>query len=423
MIVTRILTLLSFLILSLSLNAQHDTTRMTLPQAEKMFLEKNLSLIAAKYNIDANQALISQAKLWDNPVLSTDQNIYDAGGGWFKHNASYGQVYAQVSQLIRTAGKRSKLAQLATDNTTLAKLQFEDVMRSLRYTLRSDFFEIDYLLNIKHTYDTQLQALSKLVAGFDEQFKAGNISLRENLRLKALVFGLQSDLVNLQTEIAPLQSEIKLLLQTTDSTFILPQPDQSTKNLSQIDVPRPDSLLRTALANRPDAKIAQTQLDYETHNLAYQRALAKPDVNVGAEFDQRSSYAPNYVGLAIGIPLPIFNRNQGNIKASKFNIQQQQTLRDQSNARIQNEVLAAYNKLKYFQEVNNGAQDDFAQQYDALFGNMLKSYQARQLNLLEFIDFAENYRDTKLKLAEQRNNLFKSVEDLNYTIATDLIKR
>ena len=90
-----------------------DTLNVSIEEAEKAFLQNNLSLLAAKYNINANSALIRQARLWDNPVLSTDQNIYDAQGGFLKHNNTSGQVYVQVMQLIKTAGKRDKLAQLA----------------------------------------------------------------------------------------------------------------------------------------------------------------------------------------------------------------------------------------------------------------------------------------------------------------------
>ena len=49
--------------------AAQDTLSITIQDAEKIFLQNNLSLLAAKYNIDANRALIRQAKLWDNPVI------------------------------------------------------------------------------------------------------------------------------------------------------------------------------------------------------------------------------------------------------------------------------------------------------------------------------------------------------------------
>ncbi|MEP7109828.1 MAG: TolC family protein [Ferruginibacter sp.] len=98
-----------------------DTTWFSLREAEKIFLQNNLTLLAAKYNIEINRALAEQARLWDNPVLGTDQNIYDGkkgDGKFFRHDAGNGQVFFQLTQLIKTAGKRSKLAQLSTDNTS-----------------------------------------------------------------------------------------------------------------------------------------------------------------------------------------------------------------------------------------------------------------------------------------------------------------
>ena len=141
-------------------NAQlPDTFRLTIPAAEKIFLQKNLQLLAAKYNIDANQALIDQAKLWDNPVLSTDQNIYDAAGGFFSHNKTNGQFYIQISQLIRTAGKRNKEAQLAADNTTLSKAQFNELLRTLRSILINDLLQTRFLQETQQVYDLQIMEL------------------------------------------------------------------------------------------------------------------------------------------------------------------------------------------------------------------------------------------------------------------------
>ena len=112
----RKLTAVYLLLLPFISKAQNevDTLRLNIPAAEKIFLQKNLSLIAARYNVDINTALAEQAKLWDNPILNTDQNIYD--GSFFRHNSNSGQVYLQVTELIRTAGKRNKLAQLSVDN-------------------------------------------------------------------------------------------------------------------------------------------------------------------------------------------------------------------------------------------------------------------------------------------------------------------
>ena len=129
-------------------------------------------------------------------------------------------------------------------------------------------------------------------------------------------------------QLLPLQSEIKLLLKKSDSAFIMPVFNYYLPDLIKNELPSKQELIQIAEENRPDVKIAKTQLDYANHNLIYQKALAKPDISIGTEYDQRSSYAPNYVGLAISFPLNILNRNQGNIASAQFNIKQQQAIVD-----------------------------------------------------------------------------------------------
>ena len=399
-----------------------DTVSLSFPVAEKIFLQNNLSLLASKYGIDANKALIKQAKLWDNPILTTDQNIYDKDGGFFKHNSQTGTIYVQVMQLIKTAGKRNKAAQIAFDNTTISQEQFDDLLRTLRYVLRGDLLEVSHLMKIKIVYTREIEEVNKLVKGMDLQLQIGNVSVKDNLRIKALLFSLQNELVTADAQLLPLQSEIKLLLNNNETKFISPALLYKFGELTTASIPNTDSLIQEALTNRPDAKIAQTAGALQNHNLNYQKALAKPDVSVGTEFDQRSSYAPNYVGLAISLPLNIFNRNQGNIASAKFLIQQQQAVTDFTNAKIKNDIVSAVSKFVFYQGVNNRGQLDFSQQYDTLFTNMLKSYQNRQLSLLEFIDFMDAYKDTKLKLIEQHNGLIHAAEDLNYTVGNDIIR-
>lgn len=398
-----------------------DTIVYTIPQAENLFLQRNLQLLAAQYNVDANQALIEQAKLWDNPILNTDQNIYDSDGGFFKHNNGLGTFYVQVQQLIKTAGKRSKLAQLATDNTVLAKAQFNDIMRTLRYTLISDMLKVNTLLKQVHVYDTEIEEVGTLVRGMDAELNAGNISLKDFTRLKALLFGLQSEVTDVQGQLLPIQQEIKLLLQSQDSAFIKPDVAYRFGELTTMDLPNQQSLIDTAKADRPDAAINQTLLDYNGHNLAYQKALAKPDVQLGLSYDQRSSYAPNYVGLQVGLPIPILNRNQGNIKAAQIQVKQQEAVVSQNNDRIANEVTAAVKKVRFYQQLNNKQQLDFSNQYDFLFGNMVKSFKDRQVNLLEFIDFIDDYKDTKLRLLNQHNNLINAFAELNFTVNKTIV--
>src|SRR3954453_11694531 len=178
--------------------ARSDTISLTLAQAEQQFLNKNLTLLAGHYNVGANKALIDQARVWDNPVLITDQNIY-ANGNFMSHGKGEdgmptGQVFIQIQQLIKTAGKRSKQIDMAVTTAEMSELQLQDVLRNLKYQLRSDYYNISQLFSIQQIFSIELQEMNHLLTAMEGQLKAGNIAQREYLRVQALVNSLQQDI-------------------------------------------------------------------------------------------------------------------------------------------------------------------------------------------------------------------------------------
>ena len=80
--------------------AKVDTLPLSLPDAEKIFLEKNLLLVANKLNIDAAKAQIIQAKLWDNPAFLINQNIFNQQTKKYFDATSLGQTDIQIQQFI-----------------------------------------------------------------------------------------------------------------------------------------------------------------------------------------------------------------------------------------------------------------------------------------------------------------------------------
>lgn len=412
-----------FLLLILIAGKNHaqksDSLYLKFPEAEKLFLQNNLALLSARYDIDINKAYKQQAGYWDNPVLSTDQNIYD--GKFFRHKKvngqEYGQIYIQLQQLILTAGKRNKLIKLANDNVLSAEQQFNDLLRNLRFVLSTDFSNLNQLWQTNTIYKNEIDAVQKMVAGMDEELKVGNISQKDNVRVKALLYSLQSDQADLLRQVADIQKDLRVLLNVSDSVFVVPQ----------LDILNPDegiilqTLLDSARTNRPDFQLLQINLLSQQHNLAYQKALVTPDVTVGTEYDHASTYVPNYWGLSISLPLPVLNRNKGNINAAKFGIKQAETGIQQVQNQIDQDVASAYNKWLISSSVSKAALAELGDQYDKLMQNMIVSYKQRQVSLIEFIDFFDAYKDSRLKQLQQQANLRNAAAELNYTTGTSII--
>ena len=162
-------------------------------------------------------------------------------------------------------------------------------------------------------------------------------------------------------------------------------------------------------------------LDQNIHSLALQKALAVPDVTIGSTYDQNSSYARNYVGLEVSLPLPLFNRNQGNIKNAKLLAQSQEYTLQGNELQLKNEVYSAVNQYRLSQQLLSTDETDFYNKYDQLYRSMLKSFQQKQVGLQEFIDFFDSYRETKLKILQQQLNLQKAIADLNFAVGTTVV--
>ncbi|QXV65008.1 TolC family protein [Mucilaginibacter sp. 21P] len=407
----------SALLIGQRASAQTDTLRLTFQDAEKLFLTNNLQLIAQKYNVDASQALIKQAKLWDNPVLSTDQNITDANKKFFDHSNGRGQIFVQLSQVFTTAGKRGKQVQIARDGVQIQQAEFNDLMRNLRYNLLLDFTQVNNLMEQRKVYQTEITSASAMVNAIDKSYQNGNNSLKDLIRLKALLFGLQNDLVEIDRQINDLEAELKTLLVTDPSKFIAPQI-RFINNQVALDVP---SLIEQAKANRGDYLSNVYQLNQNQHNLALQKAIAVPDVTVGSAFDQNSSYARNYVGLQISLPLPLWNRNQGNIKNARLTAQSQEYTLKNAEVGLNNDVYSAVKQYGLSQQLLGKQEDDFYDKYDQLYRGMAKAYQIKQISLQEFVDFFDSYRDTKLKILNQKLNLQKAIAELNFAVGATVV--
>lgn len=406
-----------------SAQVSQDTLSLTLRQAEQQFLQQNLTLLAGHFNVDANRALINQAKLWDNPVLITDQNVY-TGRKFFNHGISEngqpnGQVFIQIQQLIRTAGKRSKQVNLAITTAELSELQLQDVLRNLKYQLRSNYYTLVQLFSVQQIYKQQLQEMNVLLTGMEAELKAGNIAQKDYLRVQALVISLQQDITENNRSLSDTEAELKTLLQVSANTFIKPADSLS---FTSFQTPKLDELVAAAKENNASYLMQQKQIVYQQQNLVYQKALKAPDITIAPEYDKSSNYTTNYYGLTLSLPLPVFNKNQGNIKAAEFSIKQQQTSLKQLETELTNNVTNAYSKLLFTQQQNNSMQSEFYSNYQKMFTNMLQSYMQRQLSLLEFTDFFGAYKEANVRLRQQQFNLQVAKEELNFQAGTDIIK-
>ncbi|HEV7621701.1 MAG TPA: TolC family protein, partial [Flavisolibacter sp.] len=259
-------------------NLKQDTIHITLPRAEELFLKNNLALLAQKFNISAQQAFVIQSKLYPNPNINIVQGAYNTQTKRWFQTGKEGEEAVQLQQLILLAGKLNKQVKIAETNALLAEYTFFDLLRTLKYTMRNDFFSIYYLQQSASVYDEEIRSLERINIAFEQQRDKGYIARSEVVRIKAQLYSLRSELNDLHNQINDRESEIRLLVQLPSSAYLVPQPDTFLVMNQNPQLYPLQSLLDSAYANRSDLMIARANHTLSQQNLAYQKALAVPDL-------------------------------------------------------------------------------------------------------------------------------------------------
>ena len=407
---------------SLSVWAQphQDTLRLALPEAEKMFLDSNLQLLAQRYSIDASKALVIQARLWPNPNFSIGHTLYSGSlGKFFPVGRNEDETTVGLSQLILLAGKRNKQIKLAQENTRLTEFQFFDLLRTLKYTLRTDFFQIYYLRQSAGIYNEEIRALSQVVDAFSQQQGKGYISEKEVIRIKAQLYSFQSEHSDLLNQINSVESELRLVLQARPNFFIDPVIDSAAiGRLDPSQVPL-NTLIDSAYRNRTDLQIARINTNINQLNYNYQKSLAVPDLTLSLGYDEAGSFLYNYYGVGASIDLPFFNRNQGNIKSAKAQIASSQVTQRSTQATVEENVTTSLQKAFAQQKLYQTIDPKFYTDFQRLLHEVLSNYQKRNISILDFLDFYDSYKQNTLQLNTIGFNRVSAFEDINYYTGTN----
>ncbi|MGZ3863601.1 MAG: TolC family protein [Bacteroidia bacterium] len=409
-----------------------DTLPVTLNDAEEQFLKNNYLLLAQKYNVDASRALVRQARLFNNPNIYYENSIYNkysgkyfptAEGKWGDYTTQ-GEFLIQYNWLFSIAGKRSKSVKVAKAQADVAQFQFDDLMRSLLFALRSDFYQLYYGLQSLKLFNEEIESLARIVDGFEEQYKKGFISLRDLTRMRALLFSLQNDRLALYNGLQQTEKEFSILLNNNKNAWHKPQVNEAEviNKYAALKIEVND-LLAQANQNRPDLKAAQAELAAAEANLKLQKAVGVPDIMAQGVFDRNGSYIPNYSAVALSVPIAVFNRNQGNIQSAKLQVEASNQLLQQKQTIVQNDVYVSIQKVLEAEKLNKSISPDFATDFTTILTGAQSNYEKKNISLLEFVDLFESYKESIMHLNNVKTQRINACEELNFSVGKDLFKK
>lgn len=392
--------------------AQEGVVRLSLDDALERFAACNLSLIAERYHVDMAEAQVTQAKLFENPVISFEQNVYNRNNGKYFDLGKEGEAVVEIEQLIYIAGQRNKRVRLEKLNKEMAVYQFEEVIRTLRGELKEKFVDLYYTRKSLSVYDREIGYLSTVLDVYKEQNAKGNVSLLEKSRIQALLLSLKQERNGISNEAVALEGDLRLLLGLKREEVPEPLFDESA--LDRIELEKlPLAELSARMAGRPDLKQAEAGIRASEADVRLQRSLAFPEVSLKGAYDRAGNFCNNYFAIGLSVSVPIFNRNQGNIKSARLSVLRNNTLAEQARRQADNELFACYTKLAKALELYRSSDYELERDFDRIIEGVNAGFRKRNISLLEFIDYYEAYKETCLQLYGMKRDVVMAAEGLN----------
>ncbi len=366
---------------------------LTLDQALKEAIDKNLNLMAERHNVTIADARILQAGLRPNPVLAYGQDYQNVFGTGITNDNNGGpsEWNVRFDLPIERGKKRAARGELARVQKSVAELQLLNTIRQLMLDVESAFVDAQAARESLALARENLKAFQDVVQVNTARVNAGDLAAVELQR---------SRLAAMQFENSVKQAELKV--RTALSRLLLlvgrpPSPDglEVAGALREDRAPAAPQIVEDALQRRPDLLAITRDQARSQADLRLQVAQGKVDLDFGMMYHHQYGYAnANAMGFFLSAPLPVWNRNQGEIERAKREETQIQTRIRALRAQIESEVQSAYDQYLTSQSLVERIGKDMLAQAREVRGITEYSYRRGEASFVEFLDAQRAYNDT-----------------------------
>jgi outer membrane protein, heavy metal efflux system len=323
------------------------------------------------------------------------------------------QWLLQLSYPIPMGGKRGRALDLAGRNAEWAASRVADAAVQTAYDAGRKWLDV-WFVNINRRLVEEAKAnIDSLVAINEARARNEVITRVELARTQILQEQYDLQRRSLERDAANESRSLQILLGLSEARPI-------DMDDAFVPVPVPESietLLEFAQARRSDKRAARSALASMHSALAYQRALAVPDVSVSAVWNPQNGVP--YFGLGLGLELPLFSRNQGNIQKAEWSEEQARRVLRAVEQTIETDTRNAFETYHERRETNRRYAAIITQAGQVL-DTIRYAYLRGQTTLIDFLEAQRTWFETKKQLYETQLSFRQSYWDL--LLASGLIE-
>jgi cobalt-zinc-cadmium efflux system outer membrane protein len=384
--------------------------RITIGEAIELALRHNHNLLAQRTTVQQNEAAEVTAGLRPNPVFGADAQflpVFQPDKFTKEYLSENAQFDAGISYLFEQGRKRDWRIQAARDTTFQSRFQVADAERGLTFQVASQFVAVQLAESSLELAGQDLASFQSTVDISAARLKAGDMSEGDYLKIKLQLLQFETDVA--QSEMARIQSLVALrqLLgyESVPADFDVSGPFEYEPVV--LDLPHLEAV---GLRNRPDFRAAEHGVILAESQYELAKANGKVDITGTVNYSHVSS--SNTASVFASIPIPIFNRNQGEIARTGFAITQALEQKLAAADQVRADVSTAYEGVKASAKVTELYLSGYLDA--AKRSREITEYAFRRgaASLLDFLDAERSYRATALAYRQSLASYMTAVEQL-----------
>lgn len=380
---------------------------LSLAKAIELALEGNPEVAAAKRQWEATEGQVLQGRSRPNPELAyslEDTRSKTRTQSW------------QLNLPVELGGKRAARTKAAEKTREQAQAQLAELQATVRANVAAAYFDVltaqerlvlarDSAALAKSSTDT----VSKRVA-------AGKVSPVEESKARVAEAGVRVELAQAASEQRNALSRLFALLGRIDAPYTV--LEGKAENLPSV----PSLVdLHPLIASSPGVVLARIEVDRRKALTDLEQSKRVPDVTVSVGMQRSNETQRNVLLFGVSVPLPVFDRNQGNLLEA---LKLEDKARDELQAatvRLHSEVAQARERLSTITAEVQSLQQEVLPGAKSAYDAATIGFENGKFNFLEVLDAQRTYFTAKSQYLKALGEAHRAAADIDRLLGASMV--
>ena len=385
---------------------------LTIENAVNIAIQNNPTIKAKRHKIEAAKGKIQQANLLPNleiSLLAEEMPTNEIG-------LNESQNMVSLSQKIEIGGKRKLRGDVAKQKKDILEIDMQTAIRDITAQTKKAFFDVIISKDKLSLAKKNVEIAISLKNIADKRFEAGDIAKLGVFKAQVALSNAKTNVIGAEMKMFNATKRLQTIMGTTDLNFQKLVPVKVT-DIPALNLGKLEELL---LKNYPALQAQKSIVDLSLLKVKETKRKRIPDIDLSIGYKRLSATDEDTIQAGITLPLPFFNRNQGNIIEANELLYK---AKDDETA-AKNELLFqlgnAFSMYKAARELVRSFVDTLIPQTEESLKIAKQGYEHGEFDYLDVLDAQRTLATTNVSYLKTLNKLFSSITEIERLVGVKI---